>query len=55
MNRVRDMSQVKLAAYIQAALQTEGIAVVLSGGSAVSFYSRNKCVSKDRRSLFIPP
>jgi hypothetical protein len=28
-------------------LQEEGIKVVLSGGSAVSFYSSNKYVSKD--------
>jgi hypothetical protein len=41
------MSQSELAAYIQDTLQAEGIAVVLSGGSAVSFYSRNKYVSKD--------
>ena len=47
MKRIRDMSQVELAAYIQGALQAKGIQVVLSGGSAVSFYSRNKYVSKD--------
>jgi hypothetical protein len=41
------MSQVELAAYIQDSLQAEGIQVVLSGGSAVSFYSSNKYVSKD--------
>jgi hypothetical protein len=41
------MSQVELAAYIQDALQANGIEVVLSGGSAVSFYSGNKYVSKD--------
>jgi hypothetical protein len=41
------MSQVELAAYIQDSLQVEGINVVLSGGSAVSFYSSNKYVSKD--------
>lgn len=41
------MSQSELAAFIQDALQTEGITVVLSGGSAVSFYSKNKYVSKD--------
>lgn len=47
MKRIRNMSQVELAAYIQDALQAEGIQVVLSGGSAVSFYSSNKYVSKD--------
>jgi len=41
------MSQVELAAYIQDSLQEEGIKVVLSGGSAVSFYSGDKYVSKD--------
>jgi hypothetical protein len=47
MKRIKNMSQVELAAYIQDRLQTEGIQVVLSGGSAVSFYSSNKYVSKD--------
>ena len=41
------MSQVELAAYVQDSLQVEGIQVVLSGGSAVSFYSSNQYVSKD--------
>lgn len=41
------MSQSELAAYVQDALQADGIVVVLSGGSAVSFYSNNKYVSKD--------
>jgi len=40
--KVKNMSQVELAAYIQDALQAKGIQVVLSGGSAVSFYSSNK-------------
>lgn len=37
----------ELAAYVQDSLQTASIQVVLSGGSAVSFYSSNKYVSKD--------
>jgi hypothetical protein len=41
------MSQSELAAYVQDSLQVVGIQVVLSGGSAVSFYSSNKYVSKD--------
>jgi len=41
------MSQSELAAYVQDSLQEEEIIVVLSGGSAVSFYSSNKYVSKD--------
>jgi hypothetical protein len=47
MKKVRNMSQGELAAYIQDALQQGGITVVLSGGSAVSFYSSDKYVSKD--------
>lgn len=47
MKQIRKMSQVELAAYIQDSLQAEGIQVVLSGGSAVSFYSSDKYVSKD--------
>jgi hypothetical protein len=47
MKKIKNMSQAELAAYIQDSLQAEGIQVVLSGGSAVSFYSSNKYVSKD--------
>lgn len=47
MKQIKNMTQVELAAYVQAALQKAGINVVLSGGSAVSFYSSNKYVSKD--------
>jgi hypothetical protein len=47
MKKIKSMSQVELAAYVQDSLQAEGIHVVLSGGSAVSFYSSNKYVSKD--------
>jgi hypothetical protein len=47
MKKIRNMSQAELAAYIQSVLQKEGVDVVLSGGSAVSFYSGNKYVSKD--------
>jgi hypothetical protein len=47
MKRINSMSQVELAAYIQDSLLAEGIPVVLSGGSVVSFYSSNKYVSKD--------
>jgi len=45
--KIKNMSQVELAAYIQDSLQVQGVQVVLSGGSAVSFYSSNKYVSKD--------
>ena len=47
MKQIKNMSQVELAAYIQDILQQERINVVLSGGSAVSFYSSDKYVSKD--------
>ena len=41
------MSQIELAAYIQSSLREAGIDVVLSGGSAVSFYSSDPYVLKD--------
>ena len=47
MKQIKNMSQAELAAYVQFYLQKAGIDVVLSGGSAVSFYSSNKYVSKD--------
>ena len=47
MKQIKNMTQVELAAYVQSCLQKQGINVVLSGGSAVSFYSSNKYVSKD--------
>jgi hypothetical protein len=47
MKQIKNMSQAELAAYIQDSLYREDIKVVLSGGSAVSFYSSNKYVSKD--------
>ena len=47
MKQIKNMTQVELAAYVQDSLQEEGIKVVLSGGSAVSFYSSDKYVSKD--------
>jgi hypothetical protein len=45
--KIKNMSQSELAAYVQDSLQAEGIVVVLSGGSAASFYSSNEYVSKD--------
>jgi len=47
MKQIKNMRQVELAAYIQDYLQAEEIKVVLSGGSAVSFYSSDKYVSRD--------
>lgn len=47
MKPVSEMTQIELAAYIQSSLRGAGIDVVLSGGSAVSFYSSDQYVSKD--------
>lgn len=47
MKQIGNMSQVELAAFVQSHLKESGIDVILSGGSAVSFYSSNKYVSKD--------
>jgi hypothetical protein len=44
MKPVSHMNQAELAAYIQDALQKEAVQVVLSGGSAVSFYSSNSYI-----------
>jgi hypothetical protein len=35
------MTKFELAAYVQTALEKSGIKVVLSGGTAVSYYSEN--------------
>ena len=47
MKSIQEMSQPELAAHLQTHLQQAGIQTVLSGGSAVSFYSENQYVSKD--------
>lgn len=47
MKPINKMTAVELAAFIQSFLWQAGIRVVLSGGSAVSFYSENKYLSKD--------
>lgn len=47
MKQVKSMSQAELAAYIQDSLYAAGVKVVLSGGSAVAFYSNDQYVSKD--------
>jgi len=47
MKQIKNMNRAELAAYVQSHLEKEGINVVLSGGSAVSFYSSNKYVSED--------
>lgn len=47
MKAIAEMLLAELAAYVQTHLQQAGIQVVLSGGSAVSYYSDNLYVSKD--------
>jgi hypothetical protein len=42
MKKIKNMTQIELAAYIQSRLRKNGIVVVLSGGSAVTFHSSNK-------------
>ena len=41
------MTQLELAAYVVSHLEQEGIKVVLSGGASVSFYTKNKYISRD--------
>jgi hypothetical protein len=44
---VKDMSVGELAAFVATRLRTNGIDVVLSGGSCVTIYSHDKYVSRD--------
>lgn len=47
MKSIPEMTKFELAAYVQTALEKSGIQVVLSGGTAVSYYSENQYVSYD--------
>ncbi len=47
MKAISRMTQAELAAYVQGSLLKSGITVVLSGGAAVSIYTRNRYVSRD--------
>jgi hypothetical protein len=47
MKPIDKMSQIEVGAFVQSYLREKGIDVVLSGGAAVSFYTKNKYVSKD--------
>lgn len=47
MKKIANMDEAELSAYVQSHLHEQGIEVVLSGGSAVAIYSKNKYVSKD--------
>lgn len=47
MKPLKDLTRLELAALVAETLKTEGIDMVLSGGSCVSIYSSEKYVSKD--------
>lgn len=47
MKAIGEMSLVELAAFVQTALEENGIEVILSGGAAVSYYSGNVYTSND--------
>jgi hypothetical protein len=47
LKQIGEMTLAELAAFIQTRMQEAGVRVVLSGGTAVSFYSHAKYVSKD--------
>ena len=47
MKNVSEMTQIELAAYVQSWLEKKGIRVILSGGAATEYYSRNRYVSGD--------
>ena len=47
MKNIAAMNEAELSAYVQSHLREQGIDVILSGGSAVTIYSKNKYTSKD--------
>jgi hypothetical protein len=47
MKPINKMNKFELTAFIQTHLRQKGVAVVLSGGAAVSYYSANIYVSFD--------
>lgn len=47
MKKIKDMTQLEIAAFICSHLKEYEIEVVLSGGALTSYYSNNKYVSKD--------
>ena len=47
MKPLKDMTQIEVAVFVQSHLKDQGIHVVLSGGSAVAFYSKNRYTSAD--------
>lgn len=47
MKTIKEMTQPELGAFVQSHLRDNGISLVLSGGAAVSIYSRGRYVSLD--------
>jgi len=47
MKPVKEMTQIEVAAFVQSHLKDQGIRVVLSGGAAVAYYSKNCYTSAD--------
>ncbi|MBN2256746.1 MAG: hypothetical protein JW704_02850 [Anaerolineaceae bacterium] len=47
MKSITKMSQIELGAFVQTYLRQKGIEAVLSGGAAVSYYTKNQYLSKD--------
>lgn len=47
MKTIKDMTQLEIGAFVQTHLRKNGIDAVLTGGSAISLYSRNRYISKD--------
>jgi len=47
MKSIQEMTQSELGAFVHTFLRDAGIHVVLSGGAAVSIYSKNEYISKD--------
>ena len=47
MKPIERMTQIEVGAFVQSHLREKGIEVVLSGGAAVSYYTKNKYISKD--------
>lgn len=47
MKTIKAMTMLEIGAFVQTHLRKNGIDAVLTGGSAVSLYSRNRYISKD--------
>jgi hypothetical protein len=47
MKSIGEMTQIELAAFVQTYLRRKGVEVILSGGAAVAFYTKDQYVSVD--------